>query len=381
MPANGQTQHYISGFLIRQWAEDGKVGVVCMYHRDSAEVSARARTLHSVVDLWSEDVEKSWNDTETDARAAIDCIKKSLGRGGDNYAAAEAALSESKHFDSLIELAVLHHARSLAVPIRRLYDRHNNSGSAEDIEDVIRARRIEAQSYYNCGLAVNVLPANSPAALGAVPVLHTPSLGGPLPNQPSLFMMPLTPQMVIVGNPEMDRGRVIVREDNIDGDQRLTWQLMAEPGLFATPYLICKPSDLEQTAETALAITEGNPLHWIALYDRMALYRDDASVEDFEERRATWRPLARDQSNRQGWLNDPLTSNSMKLKHRRALATNAHAIQEELDQLGTSVCDCKGNRDKEADPELAELWEFTMPHVVCQHIRQKRNAATQPAAG
>lgn len=377
MPDNGQKQHYISGFLIRQWAEDGQIGIVCTYHRDSAVVSAKAKTLHSVVDLWSQDLEDSWNETESDAKVAIGCITESLGRSGDNYAAAEAVLSKSKHFDSLIELAVLHHARSLAVPIQRFVDLRTGSGKAEAAEDAIGTRRGSAQGYYDCGLVVSVLPASNSAALGASPVFHTPSLGGPRRGESALFMMPVAPHLVVAGNPEMERGRVVVAGDSVESEQRITWQLMAEPGLMPTPYLICKPSALEQTAEAALAFTEGNPMHWLALYDRMGIYRNNAATGDFEANLATWQPLMRDQRNRQGWHDDPLTTTSMRRKHRKAMAANARTIQKDLDNLAVTVCDCKGHRDKIADPDHAALWEHIMPQVVCQHIRQKRNAATQ----
>ena len=49
-PTHGQKQHFVSKFLIKQWAENNKVGVVSTYHRGCATVSAAARTLHSVVE-------------------------------------------------------------------------------------------------------------------------------------------------------------------------------------------------------------------------------------------------------------------------------------------------------------------------------------------
>lgn len=88
MPSNAQQQHYISKFLIKQWAECGEVGVVCMYHRDSAIVSASARTLHSATGLWSRDLERKWANPESQASDTINHLKESLGPNGDNYAAA-----------------------------------------------------------------------------------------------------------------------------------------------------------------------------------------------------------------------------------------------------------------------------------------------------
>lgn len=376
MPSNEQQQHYISKFLIKQWAEYGKVGVVCMYHRDSAIVSASARTLHSAAGLWSRDLEHGWNDPESHASDTINDLKESLGPNGDNYAAAHQILSEPRHFDSLIELAVIHHARSLAVPVQRIVDGRAESGQTKEIEEAIQRRRSSAQRYYDCGLVVSVLPPSSPAVLGAVPVLHTPSLGDTRLDKPALFMMPVTPQLVIAGDPDMGRGQVVVRGDSVDGTQRLTWQLMAEPGLLRTPYLICKPSELERTTEAALAFTEGAPFHWSALCDRMALYREGATRGEFEAYLATWRPLEREYRNRQGWYDDPLTTNSMRRKHGKAMARIARIIQEHLDSVGIPICDCRWHRDKKTDPIHAALWELIVPTVVCQKIREKQNAAS-----
>ncbi|MCY3586674.1 MAG: hypothetical protein OXG76_13380 [Acidimicrobiaceae bacterium] len=365
-----QRQHCISKFLIKQWAQDGDIGVVSMYHRDSATVSATARTLHSVVDLWSRDLESSWSDAESDANDAIDKLREALEPGGDDFAAAQRVLSEPKNRRSLIDLAVLHHARSVAVAVRQ-FARQHGAGDGAETEAMIRARWDDAQDYYKCGIVVSVLPRDSSVALGAAPVFNTPSWGGPRAGASALFMMPVTPRVVIAGDPELPPDQFKIELDRTDRENRLKWQLAAEPGLFATPFLICEPSAVEQTAKTALALTEGTPIHWLALRDRIALH-DEATRKQL----TAWRRLISDQEDRQGWHDDPLTSNSMRTKHRRAMAANAREIQAALDSLGVDVCDCKKHRGEGRDATIAALWQALMPQAVCEAIRRKRNTAS-----
>lgn len=345
-----------------------------MYHRDSATVSATARTLHSVVDLWSRDLQSSWSDAESDASDAIDKLMEALEPGGDDFAAAKRVLSEPKNRRSLIDLAVLHHARSVAVAVRQ-FARQHGAGDGTETEVMIRARWDDAQDYYKCGIVVSVLPRGTSVALGAAPVFNTPSWGGPRAGASALFMMPVTPRVVIAGDPELPPDQFRIELDRTDRENRLKWQLAAEPGLFATPFLICEPSAVEQTAKTALALTEGTPIHWLALRDRMALH-DEATREQL----TAWRRLISDQENRQGWHDDPLTSDSMRSKHRRAMAANAREIQAELDCLGVEVCDCKKHRDKDRDSVVAALWQALMPQAVREAIRHKRNAASSRGA-
>ena len=281
-------------------------------------------------------------------------------------AAAERVLSESKSRRSLIDLAVLHHARSLAVPVRQFFRQRSVAGDTE-MEAMIRKRWDAARDYYDCGIMVMVLPPETSLALGAVPVFHAPSWDDPRADTPVRFMMPLTPRVVIAGNSELKPDQVQVVPDCIDLARGLTLRLIAEPGLIATPYLICEPSVLEETAEIALAVTQGNPLHWLALRDRIALFEEATA-----EQRLAWQRLISDQENRYGWHKDPLTSQSMRAKHREVMATGANEIQADLDRLRVTVCGCRMHRDRDSHPEVANLWQFIMPQVVCDAIRQKR---------
>ena len=74
-----------------------------------------------------------------------------------------------------------------------------------------------------------------------------------------------------------------------------------------------------------------------------------------------WRRLISDQEDRRGRHDDPLTSTSVRAKHRRAMAANAREVQADLDSSGVDVCDCKKHRDKDQDAAIAALWQILMP--------------------
>lgn len=358
-----QRQHYISRSLVKRWAENGKVGVVCMYHRDSAIVPAK--TLHSVVDLWPPDLESSWRITENDAAVTIDKLGGAL-RSND-LRAMERVLSEPRNFASLVDFAMLHHARSIAVPIQQMADLQSGTAST-DAAGLIRERWDGTRGYRNCGLVVTVLPSDTPIGLGAVPVFHAPHWDGPKPEAPALFMMPLTPRMVIAADPRMDVGEVHAVHDEIGHEMLFTLALAGERHLVSTPYLICKPSALDRTAETVLGITEGNPMHWMALYDRVRIaHQGDTSTQQ----QIAWRRLVREQQNRQGWHDALTTSNAMREKYRQSMRADARALQAELDDLDVAVCDCDNRHNEAWDPDIAVLWGHVMPVAVCQEIRRK----------
>lgn len=371
MPGS-QRQHYISKSLIKRWAENDKVGVVCLHHRDSAEVSAKARTLHSVVDLWPQELEHSWHPAESQASDTVDRMEELLTSGGGDFEAMERMLSGPRNFASLIGLAVLHHARSLAVLIQQIADTRKGVANP-DTAATIKKRWEDAQAYHHCGLVVTVLPPDEPMGLSAVPVFHTPHWGGPTPEAPVLFMMPLTPRIVISGVPEMETGEVHVVSEQIGDERAFTLALAGEPGLLSVPWVICKPSALDHTAGRVLSFCEGNPTHWMALYDRVGLHWEHVG----SQRQAAWRRRINEHADRLGRHDDPTTSNTMRGRHRRAMAENAQALQVELDELEVPMCDCGSRRDKRADPDMAALWEQVMPKAICQEIRRKRTAAAR----
>lgn len=355
-------QHYISKFLIKQWADDaGDVGVVCLHHRDSAVVSPSG--LHYVRSLSSPEQESDWSGEESRANDVLDGLTRLLGPDGDDWADAETLLSAPANVQALISLVRLHQARSLEVPLQQLFGPNGTADSAKS-EAKIRARWNDAQGYYSCGIEVAVFPADVPVALGAIPVFDAQNWGGRLPGT-ARFMMPLTPHVVISGTPERPPGPAQVGSARIDDADPLRWQLAGAPGQFSTPYLICEPSTLERTASAALAWTAGGTMHWYALSNRIDLCGNRAS----SDLRADWRRRFQRYERNQSLYGEPSTTDTVKDEIQRTMAEDAHKIQEDLDMLGVSVCACKQHRQ---NPEISALWESFMPQVLCDEIRRKR---------
>lgn len=356
-------QHYISRFLIKQWADGtGQVGVVCLHHRRSATVSADG--LHWVRDLSSPAQESEWDKIESRASLVVDELAIALGPHLNNRAAAKKLLSEPTNLKALIDLVALHHARSLAVPLQQFFDGHKTADSAA-AEATIRARWAEAQSYHQCGAVVSVLPAHTPVPLGAIPVFNTADWGGPLLGTSAQFLMPLTPRVVIAGNPAMQPGEVKVVAESPAQPSILWWQIAGELGQFGTPYLVCSPSALEQTAIEALSCTVGTAMHWHALYNRVDRY--DGTVDS--RLRADWRKRVRCHERLQGWHTDPTTTNAMKEKHRNAMIEGARELQASLDGHDIPICSCRSLYHDTAS-EVKALWKRFMPQIICDVMQQ-----------
>ena len=257
---SGQDQHYISRCLIKRWADDNdKVGVTCLHHRSSATVSGK--TLHWVKSAWSSEQEKRWARIENQASPVVDALVDALESHADNQKAAQQAaerlLSDEMNFTSLIDFAALHHARSLWVPLQQYLNGRTTLDRTE-AEAASESRWEYAQeSYHKCGIDLSVLA--NPTTLGAVPVFDAQTWGGPKPEAPQQFMMPLAPRVMMFGTPEPDRSereiRVVIEENPLE--TAFMMQLRGEPGFFSSPYLICPPSVLGETACAALGHTTG----------------------------------------------------------------------------------------------------------------------------
>ena len=277
-------QHYISKFLIKRWAdENGYVGVACTYHRDSAIVPADK--LHLLRSLSSPEQEDTWgNDIESPASCALDRLMKSLGTKMTDYTAAQGFLSEPENLKPLIDLARLHHARSLAVPAQQFADSRKTPNSAE-AEVMIQERWDSTHDYHDYGVVITVLPSDLPFTLGAVPVFDTKTWG-PRESVDARFMMPLAPRVVINGAMGLPPKRVEIVPERIEQDVLLSLPMAGAPGLFASQWMICEPPALELTTQAVLEASEGRGTHWFALHDRIAMF-DNATPEqqaDWQQR-------------------------------------------------------------------------------------------------
>ena len=363
MAPKPQRQHYISKFLIKQWADaENNVGVVCQYHRQSAVVPLSG--LHSVRGLWSSELENEWSAIENRANNVLGRLTEFLEHDGEDLAVIETFLSESVHLEALVNLVVLHYARSLEVPLSRLINSSGKVNSAayeSDIED----RWGVVESYRKSGIQVAVLPSRDPVALGAIPVFNTPSWGVSDTGIARL-VMPLTPRLLILGTDDAHQGKVEVVHGEMGFTDLLQWQLAGAPNVLSTPYLVCKTSELERTAEYALAFTEGSHWHWFALCNRIDLCGDDAP----DALRRDWRKQIRRCESIQRALADPDTTAKMKGQARSKLSKDANKIQTDLDALGVSICACKQHR---ANEKTSDVWNSVIPQVLCDAIRRRNN--------
>ena len=66
----------------------------------------------------------------------------------------------------------------------------------------------------------------------------------------------------------------------------------------------------------------------------------------------------------------PFVTETSKAKIREQSAERARLTQLELDDLNVSVCQCDHYRQ---DARTSAAWEQTMPQVICDAIRRKRN--------
>ena len=364
--SSAQIQHYISNFLMNYWADDDdNVGVVCLHHRDSATM--RAKSLHWLRNLSSEEQEREWSLIEGRASDVINGLRKKFESSGDDLAPAETFLTKPHNHTALIDLVILHYARSLIVPVEQLLNGATTLDSAA-CEARIQQRFRDAQSFHDCGIVLTVTQPDVPLALGAVPVFNTEDWGGYIPGT-GRYMMPLTPRMAITGTPDLSAGQVeVVAAENLDQKHFLELQLAGERGKFNTLYLICEPSELESTASTALASVEGGGLHWYALRSRIARYGDSAATNVHEE----WqRRIRRYEHNLE--RHDRLASEGQAVKRIQGeMREDARKIQTDLDKLKVPICDCGRSRN---NSDHKTLWKIVMPQVICDEIREKRRAA------
>ena len=351
-------QHYISNSLIKRWADDNdQVGVVCLHHRGTATV--RRDTLHRVRGLSSTVQESAWDRIENQASPVTDELTEALGPQMDDLAAAGKFLADPDNLAALVDFVVLHQARSLIVPLQQFFDGRTRADSAA-AEATIETRWSEAQSYHRCGIVLSVMPADTPVPLGAIPVFNTPDWGGEQLGTTAQFLMPLSPRVIIAGDPAMQPGQVRVVAENPGRTRLVMWQIAGERRQFATPYLICEPEALESIADERLPAIVGTHMHWLGMQHRVS--RPNNPVR--KRQQADWRRSLRNHERLIQLHTDPTTTNSMKAKYRESMIEGARELQTSLDEHCVPICNCSQLYHKEA-PEVAALWERFMPRVIC----------------
>ena len=368
MAPKPQRQHYISKFLIKQWADaENNVGVVCQYHRRSTIVPASS--LHYVGGLWSSDLENKWSSIENRAKDVLDHLKRFLKCDGEDWAAVKTFLSERPRLEALVDLVLLHHSRSLQVPMQEMISPSGAANSAE-YESIIEERWRDAKSFHDGDIQLHVLSPSDPVGLGAIPVFNTPSWGVSKTGI-ARFVMPLTPRLLILGTFGSQQGNVEIGSSDFGFAELIRLQVAGEFKMLSTPYLICKPSDLERTARHVLACTEGSHWHWLALRNRIDLCGDDAP----DALRRVWSETIRRYENNQRVLEDPDANDGMKDRARSQLPEDARKIQTDLDARGASICACKQYR---ASDKTSHVWDSVIPQVLCDAVRREEKTRHSP---
>ena len=362
-----QRQHYISKFLIKRWAdENGDVGVVCTYHRDSAVVPAGK--LHLLRSLSSPEQEDSWGkDIENPAKLALDGLMNSLGPQETDYDAAQEFLSEPENLEPLVDLARLHHARSLAVPAQQFVNSRGTAESAE-MEAKIQERWDSTSDYHDYGFVITVLQFGLPFSLGAAPVFDIKTWG-PRESVDARFRMHLAPRVVITSDMGLPPKQVRVVPERIEQDGLLL-PMAGVPGLFTSQWMICEPSARERTTRAVLGLSEGGGTHWFALRDRIAMC-DNAAPEQ----QADWQQRCGTYANNQLALKTRALRESVAKRVYDRMTKDASKIQADLDALDVSACACRAHRHSEA----GALWRSFMPQVICDAIRNKHRDESRHA--
>lgn len=364
MPQKPPRQHFITKSFMRQWADgSGSVGVVCLHHRGSALVSPKG--LHHVRNLTSPDRENRWSREEGRVKNVLEDLREALGANGDKLEAAERYLSDSGRLAALVDFVALHHARSLAVPLQQ-WTEPNAAGGRAESEAAIRERSEAIRDHYGrCGIEVTVYEEDTPVVLGAIPVFDAHDWGGRPPGT-ARFIMPLTPRAMLCGSPDLPPGEVRVVPGHADEDILVLSQLAGIPKLFGTPYLICEPSALDRTAETAMRLSEGRNVHWYAIRNRIDLCGERAPGV----LRADWRHRTNRHERNQALCEDSTTTRSMRSKYQSIMVDDARKIQNDLDDLDVPVCACDQHR---SNPAVSAMWNAVMPQVICDEVRRQQD--------
>lgn len=361
-------QHYITASHVGRWADaGGQVAVVCLCHRDSVSVPSGA--LYYTRETASCEQETAWSTLEDTANTVINELHTELGDSLSDLVAAHAYLAEDlSRVDTLVDFVVLHHARSLVVPLQHLFG--GRQADATKTSAQIDQRWQDAHRRYRaCGIEI-VVQANDSVPLGAVPVLDAHDWGG-RPDGTAEFIMPLSPQVLICGapGPGLTAGKVRVVAGSAACEDLVGWQVAGAPGLISSPFVVCEPSSAESNSQTALRFAEGGAWHRFVLEDRIEM-ASQARPRD----RVAWKDRQACQGSDNTMYRSPFATETNKARIRERSAERARLTQIELDDLNVSVCRCAHYRRQ---PRTSAAWEQIMPQVVCDAARRKRNQAQQ----
>ena len=264
-------QHYITASHVERWADDdGQVAVVCLCHRDTVFVPFGA--LYYTRETASCEQETAWSALEDAVKTVINELHAKLGESLSDLVAAHAYLSEDRsRVETLINFVVLHHARSLVVPLRHFFSGDGQTDAAKTSAQLDQRWQDAHRRYHACGIEI-VVHADDSVPLGAVPVLDAHDWGG-RPDGTAEFIMPLSPHVLICGapGPDLTTGEVRVVAGSAAGEDLLRWQVAGAPSLISSPLVVCEPSSAARNSQAALRFAEGGAWHRFVLEDRIEI--------------------------------------------------------------------------------------------------------------
>ena len=341
---------------------------MCLCHRDTVSVPFGA--VYYTRETASSEQETEWSKLEDAATTVIDELHTELGEPLSDLAAAHAYLAEDvSRVETLINFVVLHHARSLVVPLRHIFGGGGQADAAKTSAQVDQRWQDAHRRYHACGIEI-VVHVDDSVPLGAVPVLDAHDWGG-RSDGTAEFIMPLSPHVLICGAPGSDLtpGEVRVVAGSAAREDLVSWQVAGAPGLISSPFVVCEPSSVALNSQTALSFAEGGSWHRFVLDDRIET-ADDAPPRG----RVAWKDRQACQRSDDTMYRSPFATETNKARIRERSAERARLTQLELDDLNVSVCRCAHHR---GNPRTSAAWEQIMPQVVCDAIRRKRNQTQQ----
>ena len=287
-------QHYVSKCLMKQWADDdGRVGVICLVHRWSGIVSAKALNWHKNLTSEPEKIEKEWSQTiEDPAGHALQKIADaSRTPNSEQIDAIRDVVKESGTCDALIDLAVLHASRSIIVAPQRLSMNSWQSPPNPSVAlDVIKKRQEELlPKYRRQGIVLRVYDTPAPVLLGQFPVYDTDQWSGvddPIRGEAQVFQMPLNPRIILYGDPARPPGTVsvepVLTDDKVQGRQNWFewWPLGNVRRLITSPLVICSVEQADRLGPRVLQNTTGSRWHWLGIHSRMHANDQPGIIDD-----------------------------------------------------------------------------------------------------
>ncbi len=344
--------------------------MVCLCHRDTVSVPFGA--LYYTRETASCEQETAWSTLEDAAKTVINELHTELGESLSDLVAARTYLVEDlSRVETLVDFAVLHHARSLVVPLRHFFG-GGQADAAKTSAHIDQRWNDAHQRYHACGIEI-VVHADDSVPLGAVPVLDAHDWGG-RPVGTAEFIMPLSPHVLICGapDPDMAPGEVRVVAGSAAREDLVDWQVAGAPGVISSPFVVCEPSSAASNSQTARRFAEGGAWHWLVLDDRIG-----AACNAPPRVRVAWKDRQACQGSDDTMYRSPFATESNRARIRARSAERARLTQLELDDLKVTVCRCAHYR---RDPRTSAAWEQIMPQVVCDAARYKRNQAQTAAA-